>query len=84
MGSPAGPSSTADGHAYHTNKVTPRSQRKVTAGIPVAPWAGSDPGGLGEDVITAIGDLAQLLNGFIQVAALGDVPHRGASASTAS
>jgi hypothetical protein len=42
------------------------------------PGAGSDAGGLGQDVVTAVGDLAQLLDGFIQVAAFGGVPHRGA------
>jgi hypothetical protein len=29
------------------------------------PGAGGDPGGLGKDVVTAVGDLAQLLNGLI-------------------
>jgi hypothetical protein len=45
------------------------------AGIPEP---GSDAGSLGKDVVTAIGDLAQLLNGFIQVAALRGSPHGGA------
>jgi hypothetical protein len=32
------------------------------------PRPGSDAGGLGKDVVTAIGDLAQFLDGFVQVA----------------
>jgi len=44
----------------------------------VAGWAGipgarGDPGGLGQDVVTAVGDLAQLFYGFVEVAALGGV-----------
>ena len=39
---------------------------------------GCDAGSLSQDVVTAISDLAQLLDGFIQVAALGGVPHGGA------
>ena len=32
----------------------------------------------GEDVIAAIGDLAQFLDGLVEVAAFGGVPHGGA------
>jgi hypothetical protein len=42
------------------------------------PRPGSDACSLGKYVVTAIGDLAQLLDGFIQVAAFGGVPHGGA------
>jgi hypothetical protein len=45
------------------------------AGIP---GAGGDASGLGKYVVTAIGDLAQLLDRFVKIAALGGVPHRGA------
>ena len=38
----------------------------------------SDASGLGQDVVAAIGDLAQLLDGFIKAAAFGGAPHRGA------
>ena len=45
----------------------------------VSGWAGipearGDPGGLGQDVVTAVGDLAQLFDRFVEVAALGGVP----------
>ena len=45
----------------------------------VSGWAGipearGDPGGLGQDVVTAVGDLAQLFDRFVEVAALGAVP----------
>ncbi len=42
------------------------------------PGAGGDASGLGEDVVTAVGELAQLFDGFVKVAALGGVPHCGA------
>jgi hypothetical protein len=32
----------------------------------------------GQDVVAAVGDLAQLLDRFVEVAALGGVPHGGA------
>jgi hypothetical protein len=47
----------------------------VWAGVP---GADSDTSGLGEDVVTTIGDLARLLDGFVEVAAFGGVPHGGA------
>ena len=34
--------------------------------------------GFGQDVVAAIGDLAQLFDRFIEVASLGGVPHRAA------
>jgi hypothetical protein len=37
-----------------------------------------DACGLGKDVVAAIGNLSQLLDGLIQVAALDGVPHGGA------
>jgi hypothetical protein len=36
------------------------------------------PAASAKDVVTAIGDLAQLLDGFIKAAAFGGVPHGGA------
>ena len=42
------------------------------------PGPDSDAGCLGKDVVAAIGDLAQLLDGFIQVAALDRATHGGA------
>jgi hypothetical protein len=42
------------------------------------PRPGSDACSLRKDVVTAIGNLAQLLNGFIEVAALRGVTHRRA------
>jgi hypothetical protein len=45
------------------------------AGVPTP---GSDARGLGQDVVAAIGDLAQLLDGFIEATAFGGVPHRDA------
>jgi hypothetical protein len=47
-------------------------------GGPRVPRPGGDPGSLGKDVVAVIGNLAQLLDGLIQVAALGGVPHCGA------
>jgi hypothetical protein len=38
----------------------------------------SNAGGFGQDVVAAIRDLAQLLNGFVKAAALDGVPHGGA------
>jgi hypothetical protein len=45
------------------------------AGIP---RPGSNARGLGQDVVTAVGDLAQLFDRFVKVAALCGVPHRRA------
>src|SRR5215204_6556485 len=39
------------------------------------PRARSDPGSFGQDVVTALGDLAQIFDCFVQVAALGGVSH---------
>jgi hypothetical protein len=47
-------------------------------GRPGVPGSGFDAGSFGEDVISAACDLAQLLDGFVQVAAFGGIPHRGA------
>ena len=47
------------------------------SGRPGIPRPRGDARSLGEDVVAAIGDLAQLLDGFVEVAALGGVPHRG-------
>ena len=44
-------------------------------GVPISC---SDACGLGQDVVAAIGDLAQLLDGFIEAAAFGGLPHGGA------
>jgi hypothetical protein len=38
----------------------------------------SNARGFGQDVVAAVGDLAQLLDRFVEVAALGGVPHGGA------
>jgi hypothetical protein len=38
------------------------------AGIP---GARGDPGGLSQDVVTAVGDLAQLFDGFVEAATPG-------------
>jgi hypothetical protein len=38
----------------------------------------SNARGFGQDVVAAIRDLAQLLNGFVKAAALDGVPHGGA------
>jgi hypothetical protein len=45
---------------------------------PGVPEPGGDTCSLSQDIVAAIGDLAQLLDGLIQVAAFGGVPHRGA------
>jgi hypothetical protein len=42
------------------------------------PGARGDPRSLGQDVVASVGELAQLFDGFVEVSALGGVPHRGA------
>jgi hypothetical protein len=39
---------------------------------------GSDASSFGKDVVAAVSYLAQLFDGFVEVAALGCIPHRGA------
>ncbi len=46
------------------------------------PEACGEPGRLRQDVVAAIGDLAQLLNAFVQVAAFGGISHGGTVQST--
>jgi hypothetical protein len=46
-------------------------------------WAGvpgsrGDPGGFSQHVVAAVGDLAQLVDRFVEVAAFGGVPRCGA------
>ena len=48
-----------------------------TGGRPRVPRPGSDACSLSQDVVAAIGDLAQLLDGFVEVAAFDGVPHGG-------
>jgi hypothetical protein len=45
---------------------------------PRVPGTRGDTGRLSEHMVAAVGDLAQLLDGFIKAAAFGGVPHRGA------
>jgi hypothetical protein len=45
---------------------------------PGVPRSRSDPCGLGQDVVAAIGDDAQFLDRFVEVAAFDRVAHRGA------
>ena len=73
-------SATASGEDQHRGTDQLIADVSGRAGIP---RPGSDASGLGKDVVAAIGDLAQLLNGFVEVAALGGVPHGGSVESGA-
>jgi hypothetical protein len=51
-------------------------------GRPGVPRSRGDPCGLGQDVVTAIGNVSEFLDRFIKAAAFGGVPHGGAMKGT--